>query len=90
MSTTHVCGLPSVTFQAILHNISSQLQLYDLSPRKTYNQRAVSMLAVESMFSVLTTLSRTTSGVPLTAKIPRYISRITQLSVTQCNPDKYV
>ena len=74
MSTTHVCGLPSVTFQAILHNISTRIQLYALSRHKKYNQQAVFTLAVESMFSVLTTLSRTTSGIPLAAKIPRYIS----------------
>ena len=70
MSTTHVCGLPCITFQAILHNISTRIQLYSLSDKKTYNQWAVSTLAVETMFSVLTTLSRTTSGIPLAAKIP--------------------
>ena len=90
MSTTHVCGLPCITFQAILQNISMRIQLYSLSPRKKYNQRAVSTLAVESMFSVLTTLSRTTSWIPLAAKIPCYISRITQFTATQYNPDKYV
>ena len=90
MSTTHVCGLPSLTFQVILQNISTRIQLYSLSPRKKYNQQAVSTLAVESMFSVLTTLSWTTSGIPLPAKIPCYISRITQFMATQFNPDKYV
>ena len=90
MSTTHVCGLPCITFQAILQNISTRIQLYSLSPKKTYNQWAVSMLAVETMFSVLTTLSRTTSGIPLAAKIPRYISKMTQFNSTKCNPDKCV
>ena len=50
MSTTHVCRLPSITFQAILQNISTRIQLYSLSPRKKYNQRAVSTLAVELTF----------------------------------------
>ena len=90
MNTTHVCGLPSTTFQAVLHNILTRLQLYHLSSKKTYNQRVVSTLAVETMFSILTTLSRTTSGIPLAAKIPCYISKITQFASTQCNPDKYV
>ena len=88
MSATHVCGLPSVTFQAILQNISTRIQLYSLSPRKKYNQCAMSTLAVETMFSVLTTLSRTTSGIPLAAKIPHYILKITQFTATKCNPDK--
>ena len=90
MSTTHACGLPSITFQAVLQNILTRIQLYSLSPRKKYNQRAVCTLAVESMFSVLTTLSQTTLGIPLAAKIPCYISRIMQFTVTQYNPDKYV
>ena len=38
MSTAHVCGLPSITFQAILQNISTRIQLYSLSAKKTYNQ----------------------------------------------------
>ena len=38
MSTTHVCRLLSITFQAILQNISTRIQLYSLSPRKKYNQ----------------------------------------------------
>ena len=88
MNTTHVCGLPALTYQAILHNISTRIQLYYLSATKTYNQRAVSTLAVETMFSALTTLSRTTSGIPLAAKIPRYISKMTQMTATQCNPEK--
>ena len=88
MNTTHVCSLPSITFQAILHNISTRIQLYSLSRTNTYNQRAISTLAVETMFSVLTTLSQTTSGIPLAAKIPRYIAKITQFAATQCKTDK--
>ena len=88
MKTTHVGGLPSTTFQAILQNISTRIQLYHISEKKTYNHRAVSTLAVESMFSNLTTLSRPTSGIPLAAKIPRYISMMTQMTTTMANPNK--
>ena len=88
MNMAHVCGLPSITFQVILHNISTRIQLYSLSHTNTYNQRAISTLAVETMFSVLTTLSQTTSGIPLAAKIPRYIAKITQFAATQCKTDK--
>ena len=70
MNMTHVCSLPSITFQAILHNISTRIQLYSLSRTNTYNQRAISTLAVETIFSVLTTLSQMTSGIPLAVKIP--------------------
>ena len=88
MNTTHVKGLPSTTFQSILQNISTRLQLYSLSGQKTYNHRAISTLAVESMFSALSSLCQNSSGIPLAAKIPRYISRITQFTSIQQNPNK--
>ena len=88
MKTTHVRGLPSTTFQAVLHNISTRIQLYQLSRKNTYNQRAISTLTVESMFSSLTTLSKNTSGVPLSAKIPWYILKITQFTTIQHNQNK--
>ena len=34
MKTTHVAGLPSTTFQAILQNISTRIQLYHISEKK--------------------------------------------------------
>ena len=88
MNTTHVKGLPSTTFQAILQNISTRLQLYSLSEQKTYNQRAISTLAVESMFSSLSSLCQNGSRIPLAAKIPRYICRIMQFTSIQQNPNK--
>ena len=77
-------NLPSNTAKHFYKNPT----VLTFSQKKTYNQRSVSTLAVESMFSVLTTLSRATLGIPLAAKIPRYISKITQLNATQCNPHK--
>ena len=90
MNTMHVKGLPSTTFQAILQNISMRIQLYTLSAKKTYNHRAISTLAVESMFSSLSTLCQNSSGIPLAAKIPRYISKMMQFTTIQQNPNKYV
>ena len=88
MKTTHVASLPSTTFQAILQNISTRIELYHISEKKKYNHRAVSTLAVESTFSNLTTLSHPISGIPLAAKIPRYISMMTQMTTTMANPNK--
>ena len=79
-----------VTFQAIVHNVSTRIHLYHLSSMKTYNQRAVSTLAVENMFSDLSALCNTSSGIPLAANIPRYISRMTQLNSIHQNPEKLV
>ena len=38
VSLMHICGLPSTTFQGILQNISTRIQLYRLSQNNTYNQ----------------------------------------------------
>ena len=87
--TKATCGqLPPLTFQAILHNITTRIQLYSLSQTKTYNQRAVLTLAVENMFSTLATLAESSSGIPLSAKIPRYMSKMTQINIIHQNPQK--
>ena len=88
MKSNAVANVPSVTFQAIVHNVSTRIHLYHLSSMKTYNQRAVSTLAVENMFSDLSALCNTSSGIPLAANIPRYISRMTQLNSIHQNPEK--
>ena len=90
MNTTHVHGLPSTTFQSILQNISTRIQLYELSAKRTYNHRAISTLAVESMFSSLSMLTSNNSGIPLATNIPRYISKLTQFANIQQNPNKFI
>ena len=69
MNTSYVCNVPSTTFQSIMQNISTRIHLYHLSKFHTYNHRSVSTLAVESLFSDLSTLAANTSGVPLAANI---------------------
>ena len=88
MSCSHIRGLPSTTFQAILHNSSLRITLYHLSKQKTYNQRAVSTLSVESFFSDLSALARSNSGIPLTANIPRYLAKVTQMNNIKHDPTK--
>ena len=88
VSMTHICGLPSTTFQGILHNISCRIILYGLSDSNTYNQRALSTLAVESFFSDLSQVAHTTSGIPMAANVPRYLSRMSQLNKIRDDPTK--
>ena len=47
----YIKGMPIQTFESILQNISTRLQLYHASMDKTYNARSVSMLASESFFA---------------------------------------
>ena len=80
VSLMHICGLPSTTFQGILQNISTRIQLYRLSQNNTYNQRSVSTLAVESFFSDLSQVAHTTSGIPMATYVPRYLALMSQLN----------
>ena len=88
MNTSYVCNLPSTTFQSIMHNISTRLHLYHLSKFHTFNHRSVSTLAVESIFSDLSTLAANTSGVPLAANIPKHIAKMTLLNAAKNDPQK--
>ena len=53
------------------------------SCKKTYNHRAISTLAVESMFSSLSTFCQNSSSIPLAAKIPEYIAKMMQFITIQ-------
>ena len=88
VSLMHICGLPSTTFQGILQNISTRIQLYRLLQNNTYNQRSVSTLAVESFFSDLSQVAHTTSGIPMAANVPRYLARMSQLNKIKDDPTK--
>ena len=90
MSCTHVRGLPSTMFQSILQNVSLRIILYHLSSSHTYNQRAVSTLSVESFFSDLSSMAKSNSGIPLTANIPRYLAKVTQMNSIKHDPTKYI
>ena len=51
---THVEGIPIKTYEALLHTISTRFSLFGLSTCNAYNTRAISTLAVESVFSDMT------------------------------------
>ena len=84
----HIKGLPTTTYQAIRHNVCTRIQLYWISNKKTYNQRAVSTLAVESFFSDLSTLANNNSGITLSTDIPKYIGKVTQMNNLKHDPTK--
>ena len=88
MNTSYVANLPATTFQSIMQNISTRIHLYHFSKFCTYNHRSVSTLAVESLFSDLTTLASNTNGVPLAANILKHISRMTLLNSAKNDPTK--
>ena len=82
----YVKGIPFVTYEAILNNCSARVSLYKETQRKTYNQRALSTLAVESFFSSLTSCSPT--GCPRAVQMSTLMKEITYLNKVKHNPDK--
>ena len=88
MNITHIKGLPITTYQTLQHNVATRIQLYWLSRKKTYNQRAISTLAVESFFSDLASLATNNSGIPFSADIPHYLAKVIQMNSIKHDPIK--
>ena len=85
-STTHVCGIPIKTFEALLHCISSHFILFVLSSTHSYNTRAVSTLAIESFFLDLTRYEFSGLGAPKAIDIPKLISHIVYVNTIKHDP----
>ena len=86
LPSTHVCGLPIKTFEALLHCISTRFILFVLSSKKSYNTRAVSTLAIESFFSDLTRYEFSGLGAPKAVDIPKLISHIVHINTIKHDP----
>ena len=54
----YIKGMSWQTYEAILQNISTHIQLYSFTKGGTYNSRAVSTLANESFFADLVQLEK--------------------------------
>ena len=85
--TKYVKGMPIQTFEMILQNISTHMQLF-ASSNQPINQRAICTLAIESFFSELIQMEFTGIGCPKAVDIPRLISYVTSLNNIQHDPDR--
>ena len=86
--TTHIQDLPIRTYEALLHTISSRFILYHLSEGHSYNNRAISTLAVESFFSDLNRFEFSGLGAPKSTDIPKLISHVVHINTTKHDPDR--
>ena len=68
------------TFEAILQNISTRIQLYQFAKGATYNSRAVSTLANESFFSDLVQLEKEGKGYPKACNVGRVMGQVVLLN----------
>ena len=86
--TTHIQDLPIRTYEALLHTISSRFILYHLSEGHSYNNRAISTLAVESFFSDLNRFEFSGLGAPKSTNIPKLISHVVHINTTKHDPNR--
>lgn len=86
--STHYRGIPIVTYEGILQNISTRLSLYQLARGNKYNHRAISTLGVESFFSDLSRVDFTQTGCPKACQIPKIMSAVCEVNNHKHNPSK--
>ena len=80
--------MPIKTFEAILHTISTRFILYGLCDDKSFNNRAISTLAVESFFSDLNRYEFSGLGAPKSVDIPKLLSHIVHVNTTKHDPSR--
>ena len=72
----YIRGMTWQTFEAILQNISTCIQLYQFAKGTTYNSRALSTLANESFFSDLVQLEKEGKGYPKACNVGRVMGQV--------------
>ena len=76
----YIRGMTWQTFEAILQNISTRIQLYSFAKGGTYNSRAVLTLANESFFSDLVQLEKEGKGYPKACNVGRVLGQVVLLN----------
>ena len=68
------------TFEALLQNIKTCIQLYKYANGNIYNSCSISTLANESFFSDLTQLDKESPFYPKACNIPKLVGKVVQLN----------
>ena len=77
--------MPIQTFEAILLNISTRIQLYQFAHGGNYNTKSVSTFSNESFFSDLTRLDKEGHGYPKACNIPRVMGQVVTINYFKHN-----
>ena len=88
--STHIKGIPVVTFEGILQNISTRIALYKYAKNHTYNQCAVSTLSVENFFGQITSMEFSGLECPKSTDVMRPMGHAIQLIHHRLDPNRYV
>ena len=73
MGSTHIKGIPIITYEGLLQGISTRISLYNISQTGTYNNRAISTLGIKSFFSTLSKADFTMTGCPKAMQIHKIL-----------------
>ena len=73
-------GMPVQTYKALLQNICTCIQLYNIAHNDTYNNRAISTLANESFFSDMGRMDKESRTYPKACNIPKIFGRVVTLN----------
>ena len=85
---THIKGIPIISYEGLLQGISTRIALYNLSKTKTYNNRSISTLGIESFFSTLSKADFTMTGCPKATQIHKILPIMMDYQTRKHNPDK--
>ena len=80
--------MPIHTFEALLQNITTHIQLYSFAVSHTYNPRSISTLTNESFFSDLTRMDKESSYYPKACNIPKLMGKVVTLNYLKHKPEK--
>ena len=71
--STHIKGIPIVTYEGSLQGITTHIMLYQISMTKIFNNRAISTLGIESFFASLSKADMMMTGCPKAVQIHRIL-----------------
>ena len=79
-------GIPIVTYEGILQNISLRKAMYRMAKNRRNRQCSVSTLAVEKFFGDLTAMKFSGLGCPKSTNIMKLKGHVIQLNHHRMNP----
>ena len=86
--STHIKGIPIVTYEGILQNITLRFTFYRLAKGNRYNHRALSTLPVENFFGELSAMEFSRLGCPKSTEIMRLMGNVIQLIAHRLDPNR--
>ena len=86
--TNYYKGLPRKTYEGLLQNICSRIQLYLLIDTHRYNARTPSTLGCEGIYSHVGRICMSPNGVPASTETDSLVTKMTRSHALKTNPDK--